>query len=130
MILVVITIILVVVCLLLGVIGHLCYNDFLEPFGYILGGTFLVVLISMVGVIFISKPMEYKEFKAKYDTVAETITSQSDIRDTNYTKEIIELNTEINLNREFIQNEWIGIFYNEKIAELELLQKGENNNDK
>ena len=96
------------------------------------GGALIIIMIISLTIEFtmlISKPIEYKNFKIEYDVVKETITSPEDIRDTNYTKKLIEINTKIKTNREYKDSMWCGIFFNKKIADLELLQKwkGENN---
>lgn len=87
---------------------------------------FLVVGFTALGVELITlglKPIDYKKFKVEYNVVRETITNSADMRDTNYTQKLIELNTEIMTNREWKDNIWVGIYYNEDIAELELLKK-------
>ena len=88
-------------------------------------GLVIVSVISLIIMIFslIFKPVEYKNFKIEYDTIKQMETCSEDIRDTNYTLKIIELNTEINRNRAYLDSEWIGIFMNKKIADLELLKK-------
>ena len=88
-------------------------------------GLIIIMIISLTieFKILICKPIEYKNFKIEYDVVKETITSSEDIRDTNYTQKLIEINTKIKTNREYKDNIWCGIFFNKKIAELELLQK-------
>ncbi len=87
---------------------------------------FLIVGFTALGIELITlgfKPIDYKKFKVEYDVVRETITNSADMRDTNYTQKLIELNTEIMTNREWKDNLWVGIYYNEKIAELDLLRK-------
>ena len=73
----------------------------------------------------ILKPINYKNFKIQYDTITEMQTAKNDIRDAEYTKNLIEINNEIKTNREYINSKWVGIFYNKKIAEMEILNKGE-----
>ena len=90
------------------------------------GGALIIIMIISLTIEFtmlISKPIEYKNFKIEYDVVKETITSPEDIRDTNYTQKLIEINTKIKTNREYKDSMWCGIFFNKKIADLELLQK-------
>ena len=88
-------------------------------------GLIIIMIISLIieFTMLISKPIEYKNFKIEYDVVKETITSSEDIRDTNYTQKLIEINTKIKTNREYKDSIWCGIFFNKKIADLELLQK-------
>jgi hypothetical protein len=85
----------------------------------VVGTLFLLMELLIIGV----KPLDYKNFKIKYETITETITSSEDIRDTNYTMKIIEINEEIKRNREYVDSPWIGIFYNKDIANMELLEK-------
>lgn len=88
-------------------------------------GLIMIMSISLIieFTMLISKPIVYKNFKIEYDVVKETITSSEDIRDTNYTQKLIEINTKIKTNREYKDSIWCGIFFNKKIADLELLQK-------
>ena len=88
-------------------------------------GLIIIMIMSLIieFTMLISKPIEYKNFKIEYDVVKETITSSEDIRDTNYTQKLIEINTKIKTNREYKDSIWCGIFFNKKIADLELLQK-------
>jgi hypothetical protein len=84
-----------------------------------LGVIFLIVEIILLCI----KPIDYKHFKIKYETIKEMTTSASDVRDATYTEKLIEINEEIKKNREFINNDFIGIFYNKEIANMELLGK-------
>jgi len=92
-------------------------------------GTILITLSSIFIVIccaiILLKPISYKKFKVKYDTIKETITYSDDIRDATFTNKIIEINEEILYCREFKDSLTIGIFQNKNICELELLSKGE-----
>ena len=97
------------------------YNDF-DIYGIAICLFTGIILFTEV-LILVFKPIDYKKFKIGYDVIKETITSAEDIRDTNYTEKLIGINTEIMKNREFKDNILTGIFYNEKIAELELLEK-------
>lgn len=118
------------------IIGIICIYVFLKDTWeneiYLYFGIILILIFGMALLIeiisLIQKPIDYKNFKIEYDVVAETITKPEDIRDSNYTKKIIELNTTIMKNREWMSNKIVGIFYNKKIAELELLEK-ENTNE-
>lgn len=85
--------------------------------------TFALIILAIEIILLIIKPIDYANFKIEYDVIKDTITSSEDIRDTNYTQKLIEINTEIQKNREWKDNIIIGLFYNEKIAELELLVK-------
>ena len=76
-------------------------------------------------IIILFKPLDYKNFKIEYETIKETVTSSKDMRDTNYTQKLIEINTEISTNKAFADSQWVGVFYNKQIAELEPLKKGE-----
>ena len=97
-------------------------KEWLLFFGIVL---IIIMIMSLIieFTILISKPIEYKNFKIEYDVVKETITSSEDMRDTNYTQKLIEINTRIKANREYKDSIWCGIFFNKKIADLELLQK-------
>ena len=83
----------------------------------------MTIFLTFEFAMLIIKPIKYKNFKIEYDVVKETITSSEDIRDTNYTQKLIEINTTIKTNREYKDSIWCGIFFNKKIADLELLQK-------
>lgn len=84
----------------------------------------LGVIVLIVEIILLCiKPIDYKNFKIKYETIKEMTTSASDVRDATYTEKLIEINEEIKKNREFINNDFIGIFYHKEIANMELLGK-------
>lgn len=122
----------IIIEIILFVIGIILYiwgsNDF-DGVGRLIIGMTLVAFIGLaLFVEFIAillKPLDYKNFKIEYETIKQTITTSQDIRDTNYTQKIIEINTEINVNKEFSDNQWVGIFYSKQIGELEILKKGE-----
>lgn len=92
----------------------------------VVGWTIIIldfIFILTMSLILLSKPYNYKNFKIEYETVKETITQKDDVRDATYTMQIIEINQEIKYCREFKDSKWIGIFQNEKICEMELLEK-------
>lgn len=117
------TIVLIVLSVVFIYIGN---NDWDKEWLFYVGIALIIIMIISLTIEFamlINKPIEYKNFKIEYDVVKETITSSEDIRDTNYTQKLIEINTKIKTNREYKDNIWCGIFFNKKIADLELLQK-------
>lgn len=100
-------------------------NDYeKEIFLYIGVGLIIVAITFLIAefVTLICKPIEYKNFKIEYEVVKETITNPEDLRDANYTQNLIELNKKIKMNKEYKDNIWFGIFFNKKIAELDLLK--------
>lgn len=125
MIILIITIILAILGIVMAIIAN---NSWRYEVFLIIGVILLMVasiaLLCEIGVI-ISKPIDYKNFKIQYDTITEMQTSKNDIRDAEYTKNLIEINNEIKTNREYINSKWVGIFYNKKIAEMKILNKGE-----
>lgn len=125
MIILIITIILAILGIVMCIIGekNWKYDTFLI-IGVIL---FMVTSMALLGEILniIVKPINYKNFKIQYETITEMPTSKNDIRDAEYTKNLIEINKKIKTNREYINSKWVGIFYNKKIAEMEILNKGE-----
>jgi len=88
-------------------------------------GLIISIFSLLMGIIEITyiliKPYNYKEFKVKYETIRETNTNPNDVRDATFTMKKIEINEEIKLCRVYIDSKWIGIFYNKKICDLELL---------
>lgn len=85
----------------------------------IISGTILFIMILVLTL----KPVMYKNFKIKYDTIKEMSTSPDDIRDATYTQNLIEINNEIRHCREYKNSTWVGIFQNKKICNLKLLNK-------
>lgn len=125
MIILIITIILAILGIVMVIIGNKSWRyEVFFMIGVILIIVTSTVLLCEIGVI-ISKPIDYKNFKIQYETITEMQTSKNDIRDAEYTKNLIEINNEIKTNREYINSKWVGIFYNKKIAEMENLNKGE-----
>lgn len=125
MIILIITIILAILGIAMVIIGNKSWRyEVFFMIGVILIIVTSTVLLCEIGVI-ISKPINYKNFKIQYETITEMQTSKNDIRDAEYTKNLIEINNEIKTNREYINSKWVGIFYNKKIAEMEILNKGE-----
>lgn len=125
MIILIIEIILLMISIGMVIIGVRNYLDITPILGSILALLLGIALVAEFA-IFLAKPLDYKKFKIEYETVKEMATSPSDIRDTNYTQKIIEINLEINKNKEFINSPWVGIFYNRRISELELIKKERN----
>lgn len=123
MIILIITIILLILGIALFIIGIKTWEEVSSTIGGMLIFITFIVLVAE-GLILILKPLDYKKFITKYETVTETITNENDVRDTDYTKMIIDINKEIRTNRKFIDSKWIGIFYDKDIAEMELINKG------
>lgn len=125
------SLILPILGIILGIIFLILYNysdfsfrigEFLEFIGtclLIIGGIILVLEL----IFLMLKPIVYEDFKAEYEVVKNTITSEDDIRDTNITQRMIDINQTITLTRNLKDNLWIGIFQPEGIAEFELLEK-------
>ena len=93
-------------------------NDNLYILGIVLvmiTSVFLVVSL----IIFSTKTIYYNNFKIEYEEIKNIETSSSDIRDTNYTLKVVDINKEIELNKKYCNNSWIGIYYNKYIANLE-----------
>ena len=114
------------------IIGILCivkaqYENFWDSETWAIAGA--IVLMFSVSFLIVEltflflKPLSYKNFKIKYDTIKETITSKDDIRDATFTNQIIEINKEIKTCNEFKNSAWFGIFQNEQICKSELLTK-------
>lgn len=125
MIILIITIILAILGIVMCIIGDKNW----EHDTFLMIGVLLIVVTSMALLVeilnIIVKPINYKNFKIQYETITEMPTSKNDIRDAEYTKNLIEINKKIKTNREYINSKWVGIFYNKKIAEMEILNKGE-----
>ena len=115
-----------IITLFLCIIVYKKYNEIMsyemECAFSILVLCFVIAFVAEITLILV-KPINYRDFKIEYDTVKQITTSFEDIRDTNYTMKLIEINQKINLHRAYIDSKWIGIFFNKKIAELELLEK-------
>lgn len=93
-------------------------NDILYMTGIALvmiTSVFLVVAL----MIFSTKIIYYNNFKIEYEEIKNIETSSTDIRDTNYTLKVVDINKEIELNKKYCNNFWIGIYYNKYIANLE-----------
>ncbi len=122
--LIIITIIFLIISIILIIYGRCKYN-FAEEIGvFILTCTMIVGLIEGLILIWF-KPVDEIEFKSKYQTVKEMKNNRDDMRDTNYTKNLIEINETITTERIMIDNKWIGIFHSKEISDLELLGKTE-----
>ena len=81
------------------------------------------VVLLMEILILILKPVNFIKFKSKYDIFNNITLSENDLRDAGITKELIDINYDININKIMKDNLLIGIFYNEEIANLDLLNK-------
>ena len=113
--------------------GFIDGNDILYMTGIALvmiTSVFLVVAL----MIFSTKIIYYNNFKIEYEEIKNIETSSTDIRDTNYTLKVVNINKEIELNKKYCNNFWIGIYYNKDIANLEKIviernnQNGNSNN--
>ena len=116
-----------IICLIIGIILIVDFHDDWDKEWICILGIVLCIFSSISLIIMLTdlafKPLEYKEFRIQYDTIKQMSTYSDDIRDTNYTLKIIEINTKINRERAYIDSNWIGILMNKKIADLELLEK-------
>ena len=83
------------------------------------GGLSLVVMI----LVLLLKPVEYTDFKIKYETTKNMITNKDDIRDAAFTNNLLEINEDILTCRAYINSNWVGIFQNKNICDTELLSK-------
>lgn len=122
-------IIIEIILFIIGIILCIWGSNVFDGVGRLIIGMALVAFIGLALfvelIVILFKPLDYKNFKIEYETIKQTITTSQDIRDTNYTQKMIEINTEINVNKEFSDNQWVGIFYSKQIGELEMLKKGE-----
>ena len=120
-----ITILIVIIGILCIIKGNHC--GYWDGDNWILLGAIILVfsgIFSIGELVFLSlKPVDYKNFKIKYDTIKETITSKDDIRDATFTNQLIEINQTIRSCNEYKDSIWVGIFQNKKICEMELLKK-------
>lgn len=103
-------------------IFHKDMDDFLDFIGCCLVFTGIIILILEL-ILLALKPIDYEDFKAEYEVLKNTITNEDDIRDTNITQKMIDINQKITFTRNLKDNLWIGIFQPEGIAEFELLEK-------
>ena len=125
MILLGITIFIVIIGILCIIKGNHC--SYWDEDKWFLSGAIILVFSGMfliVELVFLSlKPVTYKNFKIKYDIIKETMTSKDDIRDAEFTNQLIEVNQTIRSCNEYKDSMWISIFQNKKICEMELLKK-------
>lgn len=121
--LIIITIIFLILSIILIIYGKRKYNIAEEIGIFILMCTIIVGVIE--GIFLITIPVYEIDFKAKYQAVREIENNKNDMRDTNYTNNLIEINKMIIGQRIMIDNKWIGIFYSKEIANLDLLGKEE-----
>lgn len=124
--------IILILTIILLVIGIMCLVHYFRSDNYftdvylLIGLIFLLIfgiVLLIEGILLLYKPLDYTDFKIKYETVSELSTSKEDIRDATYTMQLIEINNEIRINKEYVNNPWIGIFYNKDIANMQLLNK-------
>lgn len=118
--------ILVIIGLVLYKLGDYLWNTILEFIGIMLCaimGIFTIITISLV----ITKPYTEKDFNIKYETYKNIIEDSNfnDIRDSNLMLTIAVINNEILTNKEYKDDLWIGILFSDKIANYELINKGE-----
>ncbi len=120
------------ITILLVIIGILCIikgncDGYWDGDNWILSGAIILVFSSVFLIVELAclslKPVGYKDFKIKYETIKETITSKDDIRDATFTNQLIEINQTIRSCNEYKDSMWFGIFQNKKICEMELLKK-------
>ena len=129
MIILILTILIVIVATICLIVGYLTDNWYSSDDWCMAGG----ILMSIGGVVLIielsflaMKPLDYKNFKVKYETMQMISTQKDDIRDATYTMKIIEVNEEIAKCKEFENSKWIGIFQNKKICNTSYLEKYKN----
>ena len=125
MIILILTISVVILGIILCIIGA---NDW-EKENFLTAGVMICVFIGMVLIFeivdILYKPIDYKNFKIRYDTIKETMTSKDDIRDATFTNNLIEINQKIRTCNEYKDSIWFNIFQNKKICETEIIKKGE-----
>lgn len=105
------------------------YGSIKEKIGEIIG--IIGGLIGIISVSFliyfislnISLPVQERDFKVKYNSVKEMKTLSTDLRDASYTKELLEINKEINNAREYCNDPFFGCINSKEIANYELLDK-------
>lgn len=124
------------ITILIFIIGILCiikaYSDVYSSDDWEFSGMMILVISGIPLIIelmiLLIKPLNYKNFKIKYDTIKETITSKDDIRDATFTSQLIEINQEIKSCNEYKNSAWVGIFQNERICEMDYLKKESDKN--
>lgn len=105
------------------------YESIKEKIGELIGIIFgIISIISVSFLIYfislnISLPLKERDFKVKYNSVKEMKTLSTDLRDASYTKELLEINKEINNAREYCNDPFFGCINSEEIANYELLNK-------
>lgn len=122
------SLIILIILIIIGTFLVIKFDGFIDgnEFLYLTGGIINIfsipfLILAILGVLL--KPIFYKNFKIKYETLKYTETSSIDIRDTNYTQKIIEINETIRSHREYINSKWFGIFHSKDIANMEYLNK-------
>lgn len=124
-----IILILNIILFIIGIILIVKFDGFIDGNDYLyMTGIALVMITSVFLVISLiilpTKILYYNNFKIEYEEIKNIETSSTDIRDTNYTLKIVDINKEIELNRKYCNNFWIGIYYNKYIANLEKIERG------
>ena len=92
----------------------------------IVGGLIGIISVSLLILVIslnISLPVQERDFKVKYNSVKEMKTLSTDLRDASYTKELLEINKEINKAREYCNDPFFGCINSKEIANYELLDK-------
>lgn len=82
-----------------------------------------ILALIVQSISLMTKPINYKYFKADYDATKEIVTSKDDIRDAKFTEQILYINKKIKSCNEFKDSKWIGIFYHKSICKMELIKK-------
>ena len=112
--------------LILGIvaikIGLKYYKDGLTIIGLVTT-VIHVIMIVIELIIILTKPLDAIDFKSKYEVIQQMATEKDDIRDATFTQNIIKINQTINDNRIWKDSLFVGIFYNEEIADMEFLKK-------
>lgn len=121
-----------IILFIIGIILIVKFDGFINGNDYLyLLGIALVMITSVflvVGlIIFSTKVIYYNNFKIEYEEIRNIEANSNDIRDTNYTLKVVDINKEIELNKKYCNNLWIGIYYNKHIANLEkiVIERGE-----
>lgn len=113
-----------IILFIIGIILIVKFDGFIDGNDYLyITGMALVMITSVFLVaaliIFSTKIIYYNNFKIEYEEIKNIETSSTDIRDTNYTLKVVDINKEIETNKRYCNNFWIGIYYNKHIANLE-----------
>ncbi len=120
-----------IVLLFLGfyLFNNALYGSIIEITGeiiIIISGFISIISVSLLILVIslnISLPVKERDFKVKYNSVKEMKTLSTDLRDASYTKELLEINKEINNAREYCNDPFFGCINSKEIANYELLDK-------